>query len=286
LDTDGIETSTGGEGSEATEGTEESTAVNDSESEPYEEVTEYEELLDFEGSKTVEYADYIKDGSNAYYLDSVRSAAVVENMQMRLVHGLNGNQVNSNVKNLVNSIENRNGGVYISDTMDVFVKTAKGKVYYASDWMTGSSFNILRGGFYYNEARIQDQGFGDVDSIMANAKDVDLSTFASTASNQVENLRYTEDGILEFNVVNTGKDPGVQSTVALQDLNISSKDYNALLITMKTEAAYMAEIFVKTHKMSNYTQGCAKYISLIHGDDFHTYVMRLDDLDGFNGILD
>ena len=256
------------------------------ESEKYEEVTKYPEILDFEGSKTVEYADYVKDGSNAFYSDKNRTSVTVENMNMTLIHGLNGNVKKGGVANLVNSLQNKNGGTYVSNTMDAFVKTADGETYYASQWLTGSTFNILRGGFYYNEVRIQDQGFGNTDAILAGAVDIDLSLFASTSTNQVADLKVSEDGILEYNVVNTSKDPGICTTESLQGLGILSKSHNALLITMKTELAYMAEVFVKTHRMNNYSQGGAKYISLIPGDDFHTYIVRLDDLTDYNGILD
>ena len=252
----------------------------------YEETTKYPEILDFEGSNTVEYADYIKDGSNAYYSDADRTSVTVENMNMTLVHGLNGNVKNGGITNLVNSLQNKNGGVYIANTMDAFVKTAEGKTYYASEWMTGSTFNILRGGFYYNEVRIQDQGFGDTDAILSDAVDIDLSVFGSTSTNQVTNLKVSDSGILEYNIVSTAGDPGICSTESLQELNIFSKSHNALLITMKTELAFVAEVFVKTHKMNNYTQGGAKFVSLIPGDDFHTYIVRLDDLADYNGILD
>lgn len=171
-------------------------------------VTEYIEIIDYEGSKIVEYADHIKDGANAYYLDRYRTAAVVENMKMRLVHGLNGNLANASVRNLINSIENKDGGVYIKNTMDAFVKTTDGKTYFASEWVTGSSFNVLRGGYYYQEVRVQDQGFGDVETILSGAIDISVSEFVSTSSNQIGDLVVGEDGILSYTVLNTGADPG------------------------------------------------------------------------------
>ena len=64
--------------------------------------------LDIENGAMIEYADYLAEGANAYYGDSKRSYAVVENMNMTLKHGLS-----NDVKNFVNSLENKNGGVYI-----------------------------------------------------------------------------------------------------------------------------------------------------------------------------
>lgn len=276
-----LETEIGGT---TAEGSNETSAIMPETEEPI--VTEYEEILDFEGSKIVEYADYIKDGANAYYSDPERSFAVIENMNMTLIHGVNGNLKNQEVSNLVNSISNKSGGVYISETMDAFVRTTDGKTYYASDWMTGCSFNVLRGGYYYQEARVQDQGFGDVAAMLENAIDIDVRNFASTSTNQVEDLVVDENGILSYIVVNTGKDPGIATKSSLKDLQISSKTHNALLITMKTEQAYVAELFFKTHRMNNYDGSFKKLISLIPGDDYHTYVVRLDDLTSYNGLLD
>ncbi len=265
------------------------TSTNSTETETVESeepiVTEYQEILDFEGSQIVEYADYIKDGSNAAYLDPKRSYALVENMNMTLVHGVNGNLKNVGTKNLVSSILNKDGGVYVSDTMEAFVRTTDGKTYFASDWMTGCSFNVLRGGYYYQEARVQDQGFGDVDAILENAVDIDVSRFVSTSTNQVADLAVGEDGILSYTVLDTGKDPGIETKDSLESLQISSKVYNALLITIKTEQAYVAELFFKTHRMDNYNSSFRKIIPMIAGDDYHTYIVRLDDLSSYNGYL-
>ena len=261
---------------------EENTSIGETE-EPR--VTEYTEILDYEGSKIVEYADHIKDGANAYYLDATRTAAVVENMNMTLVHGLNGNLKNTSVKNIVNSISNKNGGVYVKDTMEAFVRTTDGKTYYASDWMTGSSFNVLRGGYYYQEARVQDQGFGDIDAVLSSAIDIDLSGFVSTSSNQVGDLAVGEDGILSYTVLKTSMDPGIETYDTLYDLQISSKTHNALLITMKTESSFYVEMFFKTHKMSGYSESSKKKFSLIPGDDYHTYVVKLDEISSYNGFL-
>lgn len=270
------------QGTDSDESKPETTPGNDENSD-----TEYTEQLDYEGSQNVEYADFIKDKVASGYCDGVRTSAFVENMNMSLIHGLNGNVKNTDITNLVNSISNKSGGVYINNTMDAFVKTADGKVYYASKWVASPYYNILRGGYYYNEVRIAGQGFGDGSAVIKNAVDIDLSTFVSTSTNQVSDMKIDENGILSYTVDNVSADPGIQSSLDLREtgVNVLSKQYNALLITMKTQDAYMAEIFVKTHKMSNYSQAGAKFISVIPGDDFHTYVVRLDDLSAYSGYL-
>ncbi|MBQ8409028.1 MAG: hypothetical protein IJY39_09215 [Clostridia bacterium] len=259
-------------------GTNEDTDANKTESN-IEETTSYEgeqttELpigkLDMEYGQMIEYADYLADGVEAYYGDATRSNAVIENQNMILTHGLS-----NSAPNLVSSITNKNGGVYINDTMDAFVKTTDGKTYFASDWMTGSSFNIYRGGYYYQEARITDQGFADGDAIIADGYDIEVSDFESTDSNQVTCHGVDEDGVFSF-TVDQCSDPGVRNN----KVTFSAKEYNALLLTVKTEELFWIQVFIKVGA-SGYSNSMSKYISVIPGDDYHTYVIRLDDLKGY-----
>lgn len=247
--------------------------------------TDYEEILDSNGSQMIEYADFIKDGVDAAYLDAVRSSAIISNMEMNLIHGLNGHIGNSSVKNTVTALTNKKGNAYITNTMDVFVTTKAGKTYFASDWVAGPYFNILKGGYYYNDVRISGQGFGDMEAMMSDAIDIDLSLFAPT-NEAIGDFKINDNGVLSYVTLNTGADPGIQASDPRdKDISILTKNYNAFLITMKTEDAYLAEVFVKTHKMGNYSQDGAKFISLIPGDDYHTYIVRIDDLNISQGFL-
>ena len=235
--------------------------------------------LTVENGAMIEYASYLADGVNIYYGDGVRSHAVVENLNMTLIHGLNGGEANPDVKNLVNSISNKQGKAYITNTMEAFVTTADGKTYYASDWVTGSSLNIYRAGYYYQEARITDQGFGDASAMLVNAQEIDLSGFKSTASGQITNHGVGEDGVLSF-TINQTTDPGIENN----SLSINTKEYNALLLTIKTECSYAAQVLVKIGS-AGYSTAKAKYMGLIPGDDYHTYIIRLDDISGYKGKL-
>ncbi len=221
----------------------------------------------------------LKDGVNAYYADPLRSSVIVENQSMTLIHGLNGGQGSTNVQNLVNSITDKKGNLYIENTMDAFVKTTSGKTYYASRWMTGSSMNILRGGVYYQDVRISDQGFADAEAIAAGAKEIELTRFVSTGSDATSHG--VKDGVYSF-TVNKLTDPGVVNKKA----SFEASEYNALLLTIKTDNAYFGEVFVKNSKMGNFTSKLSKYFSIIPGDDYHTYVIRLNDLEGYTGEID
>ncbi len=226
----------------------------------------------------ITHAASLQDGGDAHYADSIRSAAVIENQNMTLVHGLNGGAGSSNVKNLVTSITNKKGRAYIEDTMDAFVRTKDGKTYYASDWMTGSSMNIYRGGYYYQEVRVTDQGFGDSEAILKDAYEVDLGKFA--ALNEQVTSNGVNDGVYSF-TVNALSDPAVEN----KKLSFSTKDYNALLLTVKTEQEYFGQIYVRLKGMGGYTNEMSKYFSLIPGDDYHTYIIRLDDLKSYDGTV-
>lgn len=235
--------------------------------------------LGIKNGQMIEYANYLTDKADAYYGDGKRSFAVIENMNMTLTHALNGNLTKEATPNLVNSITNKNGGVYLQNTMDAFVKITDSRVYYASDWITGSSFNIYRGGYYYQEAHITDQGFADADAILNGAYEVDLTKIAATDSNHVNVHHDSETGTVSF-VVNNCADPGVQTNA----VKFASRDYNALLLTIKTEESQAAQFFFRT-AASGYSQALSKHISLIPGDNFHTYVIRLDDIKGYKGTI-
>ena len=230
--------------------------------------------LDIEYGPMIEYADYLADGANAYYGDGKRSFAVVENMNMTLTHGLT-----SSGKTLVNAISNKQGQPYVLDTMDAFVKTTDGRAYYASEWMTGASFNVYRAGYYYQEVHFTDQGFANGSAILNDAYEVDLSKMQATDSGHVTSHGIDGNGIYSF-TVNKTADPGVLTN----DISLISKDYNALLLTIKTEQSDWAQMFFRTSS-SGYSGALSKYISLIPGDDFHTYVIRLDDVKGFKGKI-
>ncbi len=227
----------------------------------------------------IAYAASLKDGVNARYADPIRSSALVENQSMTLLHGLNGKGGSTAVPNLITAISNKQGGNYLVNTMDAFVKTKAGKTYYASDWMTGSSFNVLRGGIYYQDVRISDQGFGDGDAIMKDGQTIDLNGFGATGNDVTS--EGVKKGIYSFSV-NALHDPGVVT----KNVSFDTKKYNALLLTVKTEDSIVGELFLKTSGMGNFSAGMSKHFSLIPGDDYHSYIIRLDDLDGYQGKVD
>ena len=108
----------------------------------------YPSLIDGENAEFIEYADRIANGVNAYFTDPTRNSYYFENKNVGVTCDL------ENTK-LVSSIDNKAGGNYIENTMDVFVRMTDGTTYYASQSDKDAIANIFRMGYYYYENRIE-----------------------------------------------------------------------------------------------------------------------------------
>ena len=114
-----------------------------------------EQVIDLEGQtslyKTVEKANQLANGVQAYFLDGARKSYVVENNHVQLEHTLTDSI-------FVSSLRSRSGGEYLFNTMDAYV--VKGEDYfYAKQSPTDGRVNTVRLGYYYYEANVRDITF-------------------------------------------------------------------------------------------------------------------------------
>ncbi len=130
---------------------------------------------------SVEYANQVKNQVKSYFNQGGdRSSYYVENAEMKLVHAIS-NDSGKNVK----SFENKNGGVYFTESMDIYFK-ADGNTYPLSEDVA-APINT-RFGQYYNEAHIRGFDFDGVGELM------DITYNVLPDSLHVSyNLTYTED---------------------------------------------------------------------------------------------
>ena len=146
--------SPGGSGSEETT-LDETTRSDEGESEDTS--SDESEIKELDGiyGNSILYADNIKNGVQSYYKDGdVRNDYCVENMGMKAEFALNAgsDQKLSYLKNL-------QGGTYLENTMDVYIRMKDGKTYYASDSSNDARTNVYRIGYYYYDVRILEQSF-------------------------------------------------------------------------------------------------------------------------------
>ena len=78
-----------------------------------------------------------------YFSDPQRNSARVENDHMVFDYALNAEG------DILATVSNKRGGVYVKDSMDVFVKMKTGKTYYSSASSTSARSNSFHYGYYY-----------------------------------------------------------------------------------------------------------------------------------------
>ncbi len=102
--------------------------------------------------KTIDRANELANGVQAYYDNSDRYNYIIENQTLQMTHNLSD-------KILVTSLQNRQGDEYLSETMDSYV-VYDGETYYASQCPSSARINTTRLGYYYYSAYVRDIVFG------------------------------------------------------------------------------------------------------------------------------
>lgn len=102
--------------------------------------------------KTIDRANELANGVQAYYDNGDRYNYIIENQNLQMIHNLSD-------KILVTSLKNRQGDEYLSETMDSYV-VYDGQTYYASQSPTSARVNTTRLGYYYYSAYVRDIVFG------------------------------------------------------------------------------------------------------------------------------
>lgn len=102
-------------------------------------------------SSTVKKANELANGVQAYYEDSERLKYSIENNQMKLTHALSD-------RIYVTSLENRNGGQYLFNTMDTYV-VYNDQTFYEKKSPTSARVNTTRLGYYYYSTYLRDLSY-------------------------------------------------------------------------------------------------------------------------------
>ena len=265
----------GEDNSERHSETEKSTDTSGEETSDSEEATTEEETEDLtpkltgENAKTIEYAERIAGGINTGYSDSSRSQYAITNRNAVFNYNLTAKD-----RKFVSSLENIKGGVYLENTMDVFVKTNDGNVLYASDTLSSARVNIYRLGHYYYDVHILDQDFSVVSDISDNAKEISLTR---TTVNQMSRPIQNDDGSITCTVQNSA-DPYIVFSTA----RFSTEDYNAVEITLRCESSSSAQLYVAAGGNSFNPEQLTGF-SVTPGDEYITYIIPISQLPNYTG---
>ena len=136
---------------------------------------------------------------------------------------------------LVGSMTDKNGNLYLENTMDVFVQMKDGNKYYASNSFVSPSMNIYRLGYYYYENRIENQLFvGAVsDAEGRNIKHYDMSQLVN-----IEQTGFDNSTRIAYFRIKAKRDPQLY----LSGINFDADKYSYLEVTMKADKGIREEM--------------------------------------------
>ena len=247
------------------------------------EVTEetYASILEVENSDLIEYADFIANGVTSYFTDPSRKGFAFENKNVAVACDLEDSK-------LVSYIANKNGGVYVENTMDVFLRMSDGSVYYASDSMDNAIANIYKMGYYYYENRIEGLTFTDGYKFVENKpKKINHTSSNIIRYNSVEFVGVdAENGGITLQVTDN-RDPWI----AFGNVNYSAEDYNVLAVTMKADGTFttgMDTFFVagdSTGSATNFSTSQRMRVDIIPDGEYHTYYVPLYQAASYTGQI-
>ncbi len=119
------------------------------------------EACDFEVSdksetklyKTIEYASSLKNQVQCVYADSERTAYIMTNSQMKLVHSLKAIEKTA-------TLSTADGKIYAENTFKTFYTDSLGMKHYFEQSFNDGRFNTIRLGEYYYECHLRDMNSG------------------------------------------------------------------------------------------------------------------------------
>lgn len=266
---------------DSTEGknTEESTELRSeaSDTQITENNTEYESETEEETYPlpTGENAELIQNANNsinkvnAYFSDHKHTEFVLENTNMSFAYNI-ADKGNMCVARLVNS----SGNKYFENTMDVFVKMKNGNVFYTSNSAYPANANLYRFGYYYYEARFEEQIFSGEGTVTAYLQ------FQPRVSkvNHLTHPKYSsEDKSLNVSITNS-TDP----YIVFDKISFSADEYKYIQFTAKVENP-SAYVYIISGDSDNFNDSQCKPISLLADGEYHTYLIPLSSLPNYYG---
>ncbi len=221
---------------------------------------------------SIMYANSTQNDIQVYFKDHASRDVIIENQngQMILNTLTTGNKQ-------VSALQNTEGKAYLTNTMDVFLRTTDGKTVYASDSPAAGRLNIYRYGYYYYNTHILDQIFAGEDYL----KSTDLRADSLPRRGFISDIEFltAEEGC-KFRVTST-TDP----YVGLQNLKYATESYNAVEIVMRAEQASTADLFlgVGSHQWPNSDQHVS--FAVTPGSEFYTYVVPISSVKDYEGNI-
>lgn len=235
-----------------------------------EETTEDETEITLDGdyADSISHANKLANGVQTYY-NALRTQYTVENLNMSLTFPLS-----SNAKTLT-ALTNKNGGVYVQNTMDAFIEMEDGNVYYSSDSSVPARANVYRLGYYYYDVHFLDQDFiGEYEFSVSD--DVDMKLFRDRHSSSVSSskLRKESDGYYIEMKIADPTDPYIHT--GTEAFKYSTDTYNAISLSIKSESATSAKLYFVAGSFTDFNDSQNISFSISNDGEYHEYLIMLD----------
>lgn len=239
---------------------------------PTAKLVEYTEYTGVNG-KTITAAAQSANTVNGYYYDIFQTKYVVENMNSVLVYNLAGHDGH----NMVESLSNKNGGVYIENTMETYAVSSDGTVYYSGK--TDGRANLYDQGYYYYNLHVLDQSFIPDNPSYDNEFKVDIGKPSATVMTTEPKLQ--SDGSYMYSVT----DPTDPYLCYRFTNPIKTKDYDNVILTIKSNSTTRANIYYIAGSQEDYNAAQNVGFSIVNDGEFHTYTVNLSAGADYTGTL-
>lgn len=221
---------------------------------------------------SVDHAAEIANGVQAGFTDGTRSQFAFSNLNAKWVYELSKT---GSIR--MSSVTSNSGVPYFTDTMDVYAVSG-GETFYSSASLSSARMNAFRIGYYYYDVHFLEQDFASLKDAEKPDDGIELLQMNATfRGNQVSAKR--KDGVLTVTVKNP-EDP----YVAITGLDINTDEYKAVEITMKTEAASNAQIYLVAGAHTGFNGDQMVSFNVTAGVE-KTYVVPLGAISEYNGSL-
>lgn len=227
---------------------------------------------------SIAYASKVANGVQGSFTNGHRKGFMMSNLNMSLTSDLT-----TGGHSAVTALTNAYGIPYIRNTMSAYVVTSDGIRYYSSDSSASGRMNIYRYGVYYYEAHILGQDFGAsrvADTTASDSYDV-LGRATGFPCHDVTVKKDKTSGLLTISV-KSNADPYVNFTPGF---SVSTEQYDAVLITMRTEVAASAQIYFAAGSHSGIDGTQIVSFNIVPGEAFRTYLVPLSTAQDFTGNI-
>ena len=236
-------------------------------------VTEVEEtyaMPEGEYASLIHTSNSTANKVNAYFTDYTHESFVVTNSEMSFVYNT---KEQGNMQ--LGSLKSKSGAEYIKDTMDVFVRMNDGSTFYTSNSTVPATTNLSRMGYYYYEARFEEQLFAGEGKIT----DEYAIKLKVAGYNEMVAPSFNADKALVSELTGT-KDP----YIVFSGVSFKTEDYRYLKLTVKVDSPG-AKIYIIAGENQGFSDDQAKNINLIADGEYHTYLIPLSTVQGYEGTL-